>query len=171
MGCMAATWLPATKAHLIKVVLALTALCLLKVVFPSVQLLKNLLLHPRSQETHLPAIPGARVLQEHLSTHPVCHQSQPPEALPLPPSTQARLQPSRAPPHSPLHPGGTPAACPRFKLPATHRHSPRRRPRCPGTSNRVARAHPPPGPCSVSLDWSSHLTPRPRLQRPPVPHL
>ena len=96
--------------------------------FSFAQLLKNLLQHPRNQETRLPATPGARVLQEHLSTHPACRQSRPPAALLPPPSPRARPRASPAPRRSSRHRGGTPAACLRSKPPTTRRRSPPRRP-------------------------------------------
>lgn len=136
--------------------------------FSFAQLLKNLLQHPRNQETRLPAIRGARVLQEHLSTHPACRQSRPPAALLPRPSPQARPRASPAPPHSSRHHGGTPAACLRSKPPTTRRRSPRRRPhRHRRSPSPAARAHRRPG-RPVSLDSSSRPTPLPRLRRPPA---
>ncbi|XP_068825517.1 rho GTPase-activating protein 17 isoform X5 [Capricornis sumatraensis] len=135
---------------------------------PCAELLKNLLQHPQNQETRLPAIPGARVLQEHLSTHPACRQSRPPAALLPRPSPQARPRASPAPPRSSRHHGGTPAACLRSKPPTTRRRSPRRRPhRHQRSPSPAARARRRPG-RPVSLDSSSRPTPLPRLRRPPA---
>lgn len=137
--------------------------------FSFVQLLKNLLQHPRNLETRLLAIPGARVLQEHLSIHAACHQSRPPEALLPQLSHPARPQASPAPPRSSPHPGDTPAACLRSKPPATRRRSPPRRPhRRQRSPSQAARARRPPGPCPVSPDSSSPPTPLPRRRRPPA---